>query len=682
MKITVQKQIKQFILILGIIVFALLLLTLVNSPTHALINGTLDKGSCIYETDLEGKYSMKVGGLGMIDKINVSNVYNGTFSVDSINGPVRNVYLYWTIRKPTDDKTIQVTVNGGVTRDISANQVFGPAKLSTPKYTYWGYIADLGTTDIKNLGINEIRIRKATGGVDMELFGVGAIIIHEDPSLPIDSHLEIKCGFDGTFVNNPGSDPSVSKWGEWSNVVCHEFLGDTNSPRRVDYFAFMSGTKELATAYRPNAFWYVTGTDNVRELAVINSLNKPAGVPNLGLPSITDATIKSNIKEYRDLFNATSEDEWDTINSTHLTPDVQIPKDHTYICFQTQSRNVPPGTQANGLGSSMQWSMSALNFAYSSSLSTPTPGFSPTPTQTPLPSPTPTPTPLSFYPWVNTIGGNVYSQTFDQTPLNSIDKIKNSFFDNGDPTNFIERLRYLSTNLYLQPVGYAIPSRSSEKDSELSDYADANSEYKTGVSWFQYFDQYLRNSIPTIIKTQITDPTITHNRMSEIHPTGNLNDVVVYLSGDLTIDVNICDTKSIFLVTGNLNIQPNLVSEGFENGCMFIVQGTTTILPGDGLGSADPDKTVYDQVHGYFVTGLFSTVADPSGDGLYLKGGVVETDTAAGNMSLNRNLGNIRSQYSPSEIIEYDPRYLYIYGDLMTYVFGYNIREGQFIRAQ
>ncbi|HRN71459.1 MAG TPA: hypothetical protein PLS49_09875, partial [Candidatus Woesebacteria bacterium] len=152
--------------------------------------------------------------------------------------------------------------------------------------------------------------------------------------------------------------------------------------------------------------------------------------------------------------------------------------------------------------------------------------------------------------------------------------------------------------------------------------------------------------------------------------------------GDLTIDVNICDTKSIFLVTGNLNIQPNLVSEGFENGCMFIVQGTTTILPGDGLGSADPDKTVYDQVHGYFVTGLFSTVADPSGDGLYIKGGVVETDTAAGNMSLNRNLGNIRSQYSPSEIIEYDPRYLYIYGDLMTYVFGYNIREGQFIRAQ
>ena len=101
--------------------------------------------------------------------------------------------------------------------------------------------------------------------------------------------------------------------------------------------------------------------------------------------------VSQGARKYDDLFNATSEDEWDTIDSTHLTPDIQIPQDHTYICFQTQSRNVPPGTQANGLGSSMQWSMSALTFAYASSLNTPTPGPSPTATPTPLPSPTPTP---------------------------------------------------------------------------------------------------------------------------------------------------------------------------------------------------------------------------------------------------------------------------------------------------
>jgi len=678
MKITVQKQVNNiFLFFLGIFAFSLIILPLTN-PVSAMVNRELDSGSCIYEKDLEGRYNIKVGGLGMIDRIS-GGVYNGSFTVEAINGPAQNVYLYWTVRKATEDSTLRLSVNGGGFNTVIANPlhgVFGPAVLGGPGTTYWGYIVDLGTTGINNSGTNTFTIRKDTLGADMELFGVGAMIIHNDPTLPVDSHLEVKCGFDGTYMNNLGNHSDDTKWGEWSNVVCHEFPGDTTKDRRVDYFAFMSGTKRRTVSpqmYRPNAFWYVTGTGSIP--SSIANLNKAPGVPNGGLSSIPGAIV------YLDLFNATSENEWDTIDSTHLTPDVNIPEDHTYICFQTQSRNVPPATQTNGLGSSMQWSMSALTFAYAGSSSTPTPGPSATPTPPPPATSTPTPTPIVYHPWVNTIGGNVYSSTFNQTTLSS-NNIINSFFDNVNFASFIGRERFLSTNLYLQPVGFALPSRNSEKESQLNDYADANSEYKTDVSWFEYFDQYLKNSTPTITKSNITVSNITNNRMSEILPSGNLNEVVVYLSGDLTIDVNICDTKSIFLVSGNLSIQPNLVNEGFENGCMFIVQGTTTILPGDGLGSADPDKTVYDQVHGYFVTGLFSTVADPSGDGLYIKGGVVETDKTAGNMSLNRNLGNIRSQYSPSEIIEYDPRYLYIYGDLMSYVFGYNIREGQFIRAQ
>lgn len=646
--------------------------------SSAMVDYELDSGNCLYERDLQGRYSMKVGGLGMINRKTGQN-YNGSFTVDAINGPAQNVYLYWTVRKATDDRTLQVRVNGGGVRNISANQVFGPAKLTTSNTTYWGYIADLGTTGINNSGTNSFTIAKNTGGDDMELFGVGAMIIHNDPSLPVDSHLEIKCGFDGTFANNIGVVPTITKWGEWSNVVCHEFLGDTNNDRRVDYFAFMSGTKRKSVpptppTYRPNAFWYITGTGSVPPQ--IYALNKDNGVPNEGLSQF----VSQGARKYDDLFNATSEDEWDTIDSTHLTPDIQIPQDHTYICFQTQSRNVPPGTQANGLGSSMQWSMSALTFAYASSLNTPTPGPSPTATPTPLPSPTPTPTPIIYHPWVNTFGGNVYSKTFDQSSLNN-NPIINTFFDSVNATNFDGQAKYLATNLYLQPVGYGIPARSSEKNTELANYDDANSQYKTGVSWFQYFDQYFRNSHPGML-IPLNSSNINYNRTSDMRPPGALDEVIIYTSGDLEIDINICDSKSIFLVSGNLLLNPNLVTEGVENGCMFIVQGITTISVGEDLDSADPDRSFYDQIHGYFITGLLSTPVDGNGDGLYIKGGVVETDLADGNMLLNRNLGTIRSQYSPSEIIEYDPRYLYIYGDLMTYVYGYNIREGQFIRSQ
>lgn len=675
MKITAQKQFSMKIFLLASTFLLFIFLPIMN-PSFAMVNKTLNSGNCLYERELQGRYNIKVGGLGMIDR-KTGNTYNGTFSVDGLNGPAVNVYLYWTVRKPTEDRTLQLRVNGGGVRNISADPthgVFGPARLATENTTYWGYIADIGTAGINSSGSNTFTITK--NGPDMEFFGIGALIIHNDPSLAYDSHLEIKCGFDGTFMNNIGAVPTITKWGEWSNVVCHEFLGDTNNDRTVDYFAFMSGTKRKTSSpqmYRPNAFWYITGVGSVP--SSIYALNKPPGVPNNGLSSFPNAI------EYPDLFNATSENEWDTIDSTHLTPDVQIPEDHTYICFQTQSRNVPPGTQSNGLGSSMQWSMSALTFAYSSSLNTPTPGPSETPTPTPLPSPTPTPTPINYFPWVNTFGGNVYSRSFDQTPLNP-NPIVNSFFNNTDPTNFDGKFRYLSTDLYLEPLGSAIPSRASEKDSELGGYTDSNSVYKTDVTWFMYFDQYLKNSASNIIESPIVDASISLSRTSDMHPTGELDKVVLYTSGNLTLDIDFCDTKSIFLVDGDLSINPNLINSGFENGCMFIVSKTTTILQGDAKGSADPDRTNYDQMHGYFITSLFRTTQDPYGDGLYIKGGVVETELSNGNMSLNRDLGTIRSQFSPSEIIEYDPRFLYIYGDLFTYAYGYNIREGQFIRAQ
>lgn len=161
--------------------------------------------------------------------------------------------------------------------------------------------------------------------------------------------------------------------------------------------------------------------------------------------------------------------------------------------------------------------------------------------------------------------------------------------------------------------------------------------------------------------------------------------IVYTYTGNLSLDVNICNTKSIFLIDGDLFITPNLKTNGYTNGCMFIVSGTTSIQPGDQAGSVNSPspQTTYDEVHAYFITNSFKTEIDPFQDGLFIRGGVVEIapNTGTDSMSLNRDLGVIRNKYSPSEIIEYDARYLYIYGDLLTYVYGYNIRESQFIRT-
>lgn len=675
-KFTAIKIFGQYSIFIGFVTSIILVfIPLLNQP-EALVVNTLDTGTCNYEEEIVGKFGVKVGGLGMFERITGGN-YRGTFDVQGVNGEARNVYLFWTLQNATENKTLNVKVNGVNRGTISANQTFGPAKLNTPTTTYWGYIADLGTSGINN-GVNTFTIEKNSSGIT-NFFGVGILIVHKDPSLSSDRHVEIKCGFDGTYANNIGSAPTVTKWGEWSNVVCHQFPKDTSSQRNVNYYAFMSGTKQLSTAYRPNAFWYITGTGTVPNS--IFNLNKPPGVPNSGLNGFAQAN------SFPDLFDATSGNEWDTIDSTKGQPNIIIPSDHTYICFQTQSRNVPPGTQANGLGSSMQWSMSALTFAYSGSASTPTPtltpspGPSPTQTVTPFPTPTMTPTPIVFHPWVNTFGGNVYSQKFDQSILDP-NIISNTFFESGITTVFDGKPKYLSTYLYLQPESSATPIQSSEKNSALNNYSDSNSEYKTGISWYKYFEQYLKNATLDILETDLTINLISGNKTSEIHP-GDISKTAVYfISGDIEFNFKECDSKSIFLIGGNLKIHPNLVNSGFENGCMFIVNNTTTVSPGVSLGSAGVE-TYYDQLHAYFITGLFATEADPSGDGIYIKGGVVEIDsTTNSNMLLNRNLGTTRNENSPSETIEYDPRYLYIYGDLMTYAYGYNIREGQFIRAQ
>lgn len=661
-------------------------LTFVSEGGHAIAPlSAVDGGGnpqCAYAQELVGKYGIKIGGVGLIDKVSGGN-YSGTFNINNVPGTPYKAYLYWTIKKENIDASIKLKVNSGGIDNISATSAgrFGPAKLLTDHTTYSGYIVDLASyisSGAIHSGNNTFTISKPTA-TDMDLYGAGILLIYSDNSMPSQQHIEIKCGFDGTWVNDIGNDINA-KWGEWSNVVCHDFPADVDSSRNVQYYAFMSGTKRRVESpppkvYRPNAFWYKTGSGTVPQS--IRNLNTALGTQNGGLNSISGSI------HFDDLFNANSDNEWDTINMASIS----IPEDHEYICFQTQSRNVSP-TGQYGMGSSMQWSMSALSFSYAggSSSPTPTPLISNTPSPTslaPTSTPTPSPTPIVYYPWINTIGGNAYSNNFNQMSLNKVNqsnsnRIQHTFISS---INTIENISaYLSSNLFLQKSSGGLPLRSSKNNFDLSNYQDGNKEYRPGFAWFVYLEQYLTNTTADVVK--LTNPNVSVTSVSDI-PGTDANKVNIIMLGASAISIDNCDRKTIFVIDGDLQIDPNLIVTNNNNGCLFVVRGKTTVTAGNNLGSTNiPPLTNYDQLNAYFITGLFETTPDSLGDGLYIWGGVVETaDSASGQIGFNRDIGVSRNEFSPSEVIEYDPRYLYIYGDLLSYSFGYNIRESQYIRS-
>lgn len=678
------------LLLKTIISFTLLLLTLVFVSEGGYAIAPLDKVDgtgnpyCKYSQELIGKYDIKVGGVGLIDK-RIGNNYSGEFEINSVPGTPYKAYLYWTVHKKTTDATIKLKINSGGMDTLNASssngQVFGPAKLNTNN-SYSGYIVDLApyisSGRIRN-GNNSFAIEKTVDAATTELFGAGIIIIYSDPSMAQQRHIEVKCGFDGTFMDDLGDDENA-KWGEWSDVVCHDFPADPDDIRNVKYYAFMSGTKKRDETvnppiYRPNAFWYKTG--NGSHAFIETQLNKDPGIPNDGLDDLSGIA-------YNNLFDANSDNEWDTISFSSIS----IPENHNYICLQTQSRNIEPVVGQYRKGTSMQWSMSALSFAYAggSSSPTPTPLISHTPSPTPIaPSWTPThsPTPIIYYPWIHTIGGNTYSNKFNQMSLNKVNqsnsnRIQHTFVS---VTNSIENISaYLSTNLNLQKSSGALLPRSSKNNFDLANYQDGNKEYRPGFAWFVYLEQYLTNTTSDVVK--LTNPNVSVTSVSDI-PGTDPNKVNIIMLGDTSFSINNCDRKAIFLIDGNLQIDPDLLVTGFENGCLFIVRGTTIVSAGNDLGSTDiAPLTNYDQLHAYFITGLFETSPDSALDGLYIWGGVVETaDSPTGEIEFNRNLSFTRNEFSPAETIEYDPRYLYIYGDLLSYSFGYNIRESQYIRS-
>ncbi len=97
---------------------------------------------------------------------------------------------------------------------------------------------------------------------------------------------------------------------------------------------------------------------------------------------------------------------------------------------------------------------------------------------------------------------------------------------------------------------------------------------------------------------------------------------------NLTFDSGfICDTKMLFLTSGNITVRPNLMNEHNTDGCIFIAGGNIVIEEGTyaSEGSTTPK---YDIVEGYFLAdGTILIEAGDVGlsvkDGLQINGGLI-----------------------------------------------------------
>lgn len=272
--------------------------------------------------------------------------------------------------------------------------------------------------------------------------------------------------------------------------------------------------------------------------------------------------------------------------------------------------------------------------------------------------------------WVMTVGGDTFSEEFVQPQPETInaDLISSAIGQQVDP--------FLSTYSFIQSSANQLPTNNSANNFSLNSYTDSNTLSQAGVTWYEFLSSQLGLSsipIPIGLDQAAINNTVGEN-ISGLSPNLISNQIRIYQSTDSVnlSKFHICDSKAIFIIDGDLTIDPDFVNSGFDNGCMFLVSGKVIVGTGQNKGTNDTDL-FYDRLEGFFVASEFTTVLD--GDGLFIKGGIV-----ADQINFGRNIGE-HNNYAPSEIVAYDPRYMHLFQDLLTYQYPNNILEKQFIRS-
>ena len=149
--------------------------------------------------------------------------------------------------------------------------------------------------------------------------------------------------------------------------------------------------------------------------------------------------------------------------------------------------------------------------------------------------------------------------------------------------------------------------------------------------------------------------------------TGNASDYcsseycVINTEYNLTLDTGfVCDTRVLFMTSGDITIQPNLTNDGSTDGCIFVSGGNITIEEGS-YASSGSTEPLYDIIEGYFLAdGSITIEAGDAGldvkDGLQINGGLIGFGGTQ-SIVMERNMKLIDKAKYPTLAIHADARY-------------------------
>ncbi|KXK26575.1 MAG: hypothetical protein TR69_WS6001000581 [candidate division WS6 bacterium OLB20] len=298
-------------------------------------------------------------------------------------------------------------------------------------------------------------------------------------------------------------------------------------------------------------------------------------------------------------------------------------------------------------------------------------------------------------PWLMTVDGDLFSRLgISQTTIADIERIQSLFL-----TDQHNRVPYLSDYNFMSGQN-SLPARDSELDFAVRSYLDANGKPRDELayeSWYDLADAQLESRLQAsqqlTAQGPVTFADVTTHQIAQtlgsasIQPDGfpasepqdRLN--VIRVQGDLRLNRVTCNTKTVFLVSGNLTLEPEIglqdnPAADIVNGCLFLVKETTTILPGQSAGTPGDTTPDFDTVAGFIVTRSIQIPPDPQFNALRVTGSIIASE----NNTFDRDAGVVLNQLSPSEIIYYDGgRYMHLFGEVLSMPVSFNIVEKPFL---
>jgi hypothetical protein len=320
----------------------------------------------------EGRWGVVAAGQGMHRGFKPGP---GEIEIDIPGTAVQVAYLYWSGYAPLgdgDDTVILTRQSDGASMTLVATGTHGPSYWYDDYY-YYVYVAE--ATPLVRPGQDTYSVSDF-GGAMVRRDGAGLMVVYEDPDLPVRE-----------VVIRDGLDRFHRGWGEGPRgETAANCVVMTEQPfeRQMELWMFAAEIVRLGEEEpRPNALWYLTGTD--ADPIPTDLVNAPTDGPVIGL-------LVQGPPDYP--FGSYSDPQWDSYTNV-----VTIPAGHSWVCLQVESARDPRDASwrpASGIlmatGRRMRIEEPTPT-PTSTATSTPTSTATPTPTHTSTPTPTSTGTP-------------------------------------------------------------------------------------------------------------------------------------------------------------------------------------------------------------------------------------------------------------------------------------------------